>query len=834
MRVSAKRRDKSVLRRLKWVARNHRETALCMVFPQRSGGLQAGDPLLLASCPTLPRVTSSELTTLLRTMDAAALTELVAARPDAAAAPEPRSLGELALRLGTPHSVHAALERLPAPALALVDVLAALGDGVARCELDALLGLDRPDRIDPLLARLRSLALAWQDETTLRVPAPVSAVFEHPLALGAPAATLLGQLTVEQLTTIAGEHGITKQRRKAEWVAALTGVLTDPQQVRAVLSAAPPELGESIQILAWAEPNVSGPVEAALHRFGGGYGIRPDNDLVWLVRRGLLLPSGWNAGQMPREVALAVRGDDYRPELHLDPPPLRTSLLSREPAPDAATAMLDGVQRLVALLGATPAPTLAAGGVGIRELRRLAKELRASESEVRLWLELGAAADLLRIHDRELLPTRSADGWGAAPQGTRLATLLTGWLAYPAVPTEQVNADGKALPALNPPTLDRPSTEAGPALRSDLLTTLAEHGPAVAVTDIDGLLDLLVWRHPLRYPDAEALAPYLVATWTEAQRLGLVADGALTAIGRAVADGTSELADAAEEVLPAPQDRATFQPDLTAVVAGPPSAALAALLDEVADQESRDTASTWRLSPASVRRALDAGETADGLLARLAAVTDRPLPQPVEYLVRDAARRHGQLHVHPAGCCIVTVEPALAAEIAAQAKLRLRLLGPTVLVGEDAAEPTLKRLRAAGYSPVQRSASGQTVLERAPARRAPEARRRVAAPATPVDAAGLAARLSGTSTAEPSPDSKSEQLVLDSAPLLGAAQARLLAHAIDHGTPVSIDYINGTGGHTHRVIEPMDVFFDSLSAWCRLRQAERMFRLDRIRAVSPA
>lgn len=776
-------------------------------------------------------MTSSELTTLLRTMDAAALTELVAARPDAAAVPEPRSLGELALRLGTPHSVHAALERLSTPALALVNVLAALGDGVARSELDDLLDLDRPDRVDPLLARLRSLALGWQDGTTLRVPATVSAVLEHPLALGAPAATLLTRLSVEQLTTIAAEHGMTTKRRKAEWVAALADVLTDPQRIRAVLSSAPAELGESIQVLAWVEPNVHGPVEAALHRFGG-YGIRPDDDLGWLVRRGVLLPCGWNAGQMPREVALAVRGDDYHPDLHLDAPPLPTSILPGEQAPDAATALLDGVQRLIALLGTAPAPTLAAGGVGIRELRRLAKELRTSESEVRLWVELGAAADLLRVHGRELLPTRAADGWVAASQGERLAALLTAWLAYPAVPTEQVNADGKALPAL-----DSPSTGVGPALRSDLLTTLAGHGPAVAVTDIDALLDLLVWRHPLRYPDAEVLAPYLVATWTEAQRLGVVAGGALTALGRVVADGTSGLADAAEAVLPAPQDRTTFQPDLTAVVAGPPSAALAALLDAVADQESRDTASTWRLSPASVRRALDTGETADGLLARLAAVTDRPLPQPVEYLVRDAARRHGQLHVHPAGCCVVTVEPALAAEIAAQAKLGLRLLGPTVLASEDAPEPTLTRLRAAGYSPVQHSASGQTVLERVPSRRAPEGRRRVAAspaPVAPVDPGRLAARLSGTSTAEPSPGSKSEQLVMDSAPLLGAAQARLLAHAIDHGTPVSIDYVNGTGGHSQRVIEPMDVFFDSLSAWCRLRQAERMFRLDRIRAVSPA
>jgi predicted DNA-binding transcriptional regulator YafY len=78
-----------------------------------------------------------------------------------------------------------------------------------------------------------------------------------------------------------------------------------------------------------------------------------------------------------------------------------------------------------------------------------------------------------------------------------------------------------------------------------------------------------------------------------------------------------------------------------------------------------------------------------------------------------------------------------------------------------------------------------------------------------------------------------EQEVRASAPDLDDAQARLLAHAIEHGSPVRIDYVSTSGNHTQRVIEPIALFFDALQAWCRLRDDERVFRLGRIRAVAP-
>lgn len=787
----------------------------------------------------MTRKAPSALTRWLRSLDAERLTALLTARPDATAAPQPRTLGELSQRLNSDHSVRLALHRVPVPGIQLLEVLQALGDRSSRAALDRLLGVGAhvdAGALDELLGLLASLALAWTDGGELRLAAALTRFTTDPLGLGAPAATLLGALSVEQLRRIAAEHALSAQPRKAEWVRALAELLADSRRVRATLAAAPADARRAAELLAWEGPRVRAPVEAALYRFPG-YGL--DAATRWLALHGYLLPSGeWGEAQLPREVALAIRGEDYRPELSLAAPQLATRVLVGEPQPDAAGSLVDGVQRL--LRSDRPLQTLAAGGVGVRELRRMAKELHSTEGEVRLWLELAVAAGIARSHDGEVLPTAAADDWLAASPAGQLVTLLTAWSELGPVPSHRVDPDGKTLPALGLGG----SAAIGPPLREDLLGALAELPPGTAVSDMDSLIDVMAWRHPLRYRDAETLGPYLVATWTEAQRLGVIADGALTALGAALSAGSAaELAALAERAVPARVAHATFLPDLTAVVAGPPSAGLAELLDTVADQQSADTASTWRLSPSSVRRALDAGQTADALLARLAEAADRALPQPLEYLITDTARRHGQVRVRSAACCVCTDEPGLAAEIVRHrrlAKLGLRQLSATVLASAEPVKRTLQLLREAGYAPVQQASSGDTVIERVAPRRAPEPRRHAspagAGPSPPLPPAELATRLVAAPTAElqPVPLSDCEQLVAAGTARLDEAQARLLSYALERRTPVRIEYVSSSGGHTDRVVEPLDLIFDTLQAWCRLRHDERFFRLDRIRSVSPA
>ncbi|MFD9374401.1 helicase-associated domain-containing protein [Streptomyces sp. NPDC059999] len=74
----------------------------------------------------------------------------------------------------------------------------------------------------------------------------------------------------------------------------------------------------------------------------------------------------------------------------------------------------------------------------------------------------------------------------------------------------------------------------------------------------------------------------------------------------------------------------------------------------------------WRITAASVRRALDSGWSADELLDRLTAASERgtPLPQPLAYTIKDTARTHGQLKVVRSACCIRWDDTGLIAEVA--------------------------------------------------------------------------------------------------------------------------------------------------------------------------
>lgn len=755
------------------------------------------------------------------------LITLLGRRPDAAAA---RSFEDLADRLSTPWSVRNALDLADKAMLQLVEVLQALGDGVPVERLEHLLGR----RPGPPLERLVELGLVWQEDDRLRLTAPLAELTESPLGLGAPVGELLPALTVEQLKTIAAGYGDRTQRRKADLIDLLAGVLTDQERVRKVLAELPPPLAELAARLAWEGPYVHGSLVTTALR-----GKAADNGPGALIRLGWVLPVGWDAGQMPLEVALAVRGPDYRPQLDSGPPfvaasPVHGAHLTAG-SRSAALSTVDGARRLVEHMGRSPLATVQAGGVGSRELSKAAKAIGAAEPELRLWLETLAGAGLVAVHSGRAMPTAAADAWLAAEPADALVTLLRAWWTLDRLPVHFRDDSGKALPALGW------GTPVAVPLRHDLLRTLDELGHERGFCDLDAVTEHLVWLRPGLLGDAARARPLVAAALTEGELLGAFAVQALTPLGRALrggaagAVGAGELHASAAALLPAPATSATFLPDLTALVSGAPAAGLAGLLDSAADAESRDAASTWRFTPASVRRAFDAGRTADQLLTELSAAADRPLPQPLTYLVRDVARRHGRLRVTAVGCCVVADDPALAAEIANHrqlAGLGLRLLADTVLASTEPATTVLPALRAAGYAPVMQDAGGATLVERQRPRRAPA---RTAPPAVEQpDPADVVQRLR---SAPQRPASAGYSSVHDDVAIhasrLTPAEQRLLADAIEDLEPILIEYTSTGGTRSTRVIEPQFLMPPLLVAWCQLRDAERHFLLGSITAVAP-
>lgn len=109
--------------------------------------------------------------------------------------------------------------------------------------------------------------------------------------------------------------------------------------------------------------------------------------------------------------------------------------------------------------------------------------------------------------------------------------------------------------------------------------------------------------------------------------------------------GSEVTAEQIASRVPEPIDYVYLQPDQTLVAPGPLTRAAETEIAEMAVSEARGTASTWRLTPASLHGAMARGRSADELLERLGRLSATGVPQPVAYLVRDAERRFGSVRV---------------------------------------------------------------------------------------------------------------------------------------------------------------------------------------------
>jgi hypothetical protein len=316
----------------------------------------------------------------------------------------------------------------------------------------------------------------------------------------------------------------------------------------------------------------------------------------------------------------------------------------------------------------------------------------------------------------------------------------------------------------------------------------------------------------------------------DAAMIGAVAGNAAGGLAQALVSGLG-LAKATEELVASAWATALFGTDLTAIVTGPPSTELTALLDRAADRESQGSASTWRFSPASVRRAFDNGDTAETLTEELAAVAHSDLPQPLVYLIKDVARRHGEVEILDVHSVVVGESPSLLAEIAAHrklAKFALRVVAPTVVTSSADAVTTLAALRDAGYAPLHRSGDG-TIAVRA---------RKVAVVTPEPEFLEL-----------PEPEAREDPVehaerLLREPPTASRAlpRGKLLSllpgdrnHAwmrltwqLESGFPVWLVYNEPDGGKTKLLVANPELHGDELDVWCHDPGTYRRLELSRI------
>ncbi|WP_347877159.1 helicase-associated domain-containing protein [Streptomyces sp. 8K308] len=787
------------------------------------------------------------MTTWLSTLDEERLHRVLRDRPDAAAAPEPRALGELADRLQRPGSVALAVARLPLPALQVAEAVAALGEHGDRAALAALLG-QRDERavrrLDEALTTLADHALVWPaDSDELRMATALREAWETPLGLGQPLEALLSAATSEDLRSMLTKLGVKAAgNTKAARRAALREHYGSAERILAVVAKAPPRTRQLL------ERRAAGPPAAHRGIVFGSPDPAPGADSRWAEERGLLMRErhGYGRLRMPAEVALALRGPEWRAPFDAEPPtvdvvPVGDEEVAREAAA-AAGAFAARAASVLKECADRPLAVLKSGGVGVRELGRLAKATRCDEPLVRLVLECAHASGLLSRAGNQVVATKAYDAWAEHEPAERLVTLLRAWWGLPMTPTGARDEEGKPVPAMAPFVSCAGCVQARRGLGAALRGLPEGHGAARPPQ----VGTLIPWHRPMADELPQDSTPF-ASLIGEATTLGVLAAGALSPLGAALLDDDpAELAERAGRLLPPAVSRVRFGSDLTAVAMGTPSTRLMTLLDSVADRESDGTASLWRFSPASVRRAMDAGHGAAEIEGDLAAVTDQPLPQPLSYLIADTARRHGQLRVVSALCVVVGEEPGLIAELAAHrrlAKLGLRRVAPTVVVADATPKDTLAALRTEGYAPVAESVAGTLRVERPPTERAPAPLPRPrTAPVGEPELRALAAGLvrGPVDAREPDQDreipydSDTEELLASNAGQLPLADRRQLAHAIHEGGAVTIAYVSGAGAHTVRTLSELDFDPPFLYAWCHLREDDRVFALGRIQSVMPA
>lgn len=317
------------------------------------------------------------------------------------------------------------------------------------------------------------------------------------------------------------------------------------------------------------------------------------------------------------------------------------------------------------------------------EVRRLANELTTDSAVVGSLYRWLHTADLITPSGDVWHLTQAGTQFTSLPVADRWRTLMEAWL-------EELTIEN--LTALTE------SLEQGAAERQTAF-----------VDDSDDT-------------SALTLPGNLAVQLASATELGLIERGALTRLGRLALDieldaGTALL----ERHLPEEVAQVYIQPDQTILAPGPLSGDLDHRLRLVADLERRAVASEYRLTPASITRALNEGMRESEIREFLTAVSITGIPQPVDYLLSNTANSHGRVRVHEYDRSIgqstrITVENSQlrdALEVdTSLGTLALRRIGED-LVSRVAPQVVLAALLDARYPAILEGSDGNPLPQRA-------------------------------------------------------------------------------------------------------------------------
>ncbi|MFK0007081.1 helicase-associated domain-containing protein [Paenarthrobacter sp. NPDC090520] len=815
---------------------------------------------------SLIRALSKEL----ETRSDASLRALFAARPDLISPMAP-DFAALAARASARVSVQRALERLTKPEMQVLETLhlctnADTGHSVSAAGLKKAIAGSTLSALEPILAKLQELALIHRAEAPPATHPPASSrqkfylpvgslkdvIGIYPAGLGRSYTELvrLQPAFAQRVVQLVGElhHsglGIHPASTPMDAALSLQRWTSTPEGVRDILANAPERtIGLLDKFGSWA----MGAVPQAQRRASVTHESADVGPIDWLLARGLLVPLDAGHVELPHSVGIALRGGAVVDDFTLAPPVPElghtSAALRRNAALGAIAETLRLSNELLFAVREQPLATLRSGGVGVRELRRLAESIRCGVHQTAILLETCALAGLLRLDvDSSTWVQPPSLEWLTLPRQEQWLWLVNAWLVSERAPSLVGQPLAGSSPAAHPgtagTTINALSAEAqrpdAPVVRRRILEILNELTVEAAapdgkapVLDARAVLQRAEWTQPRMSRRFSSLVKGILE---EATLLGLMGSGAFTQLGSALAVGQPDEAMAIlGEHLPAAVNHILLQADLTAVAPGYLAPELSETLLLMADAEGQGPASIYRFSAATIRRALDAGQDAESLLAFLREHSATDVPQPLAYLVQDTASRHGRLRVSSSASFIQSDDESAIAELLQEARtsvLSLVRIAPTVLTSAASPRETARVLRELGLSPAVQEVEPAVVrFKRTTA---------VAGSARPVYTAPR--------TAPPDDDVEAQLSILRqhrSVPADGTGEAstqlglETLQKAIRLKQAVTMNVVDSLGNSNTETVVPVSVSGGRVRVFDPGKDTERVLSIHRIIDVEPA
>ncbi|MBI8988609.1 helicase-associated domain-containing protein [Corynebacterium meridianum] len=640
------------------------------------------------------------------------LSRIIGNRPDTAW-PLPPGIGALAARLQLRASVARATADLTALQLVVLEAAAALGGElhpvaapeVVELVMDRLNGADGSAGVSPrtvtrILGELMDRALVYGTDDQLRVTTEAMSSLPANWQLLPDPGGRAGQLDEDTARSRIDGLG-PRERRILDTLVASGG------------------FGLSKDAAPDADPGRPVP-----RLIDAGLLLRVDNRTVKMppTVRGILD----GTGVVPQPLLPSPRcGDEH--ELSADPVAQR---LADDEGAGAGLEVTRLMRRLITVLGEHPVPCLKEGGIGVRALTRLSRDLDCDDVTVNRLICLGVSSGLLGRGEPDpppaddpggdlLAPTTESDTWLANGPAARWAALLAGWSrsnwAY--WRAGRSDARGRSVHLLSTAT-----THQGlPDVRALVMKQYVRPPDGIRLSRGELDEDL---RFTAPVPASRIRPGTVDEIIAEASWIGALAHDTATTPLRALSDESSAtptepgqaLVAATASVIPTPVDTLIVQSDMTVLAPGPLEPGLESELSLAAEIESAGLASVFRVTENSIRRALDAGRSGTDIRSLLEQHTMGDLPQNIAYLISDVSRRHGALRGGPALCYLRCDDEALLLQVAQSPgaqKVALRVIAPTVAIAQAPLIQVLDALRADGFQPVAESATGASLDLRA-------------------------------------------------------------------------------------------------------------------------